>query len=562
MGNIGTKLTSFFHSNNYKIPLFQRDYSWDKDQIEEFWEDAWNTYEEHVQNYFFGPVVLIDENNGDSLKIVDGQQRVTTLTIFMILIRDILKFRGNHGLSTKIEMFFQETSLSQSTSPPKLKLNQNNNHYFEENIFPYDEPNNKISLLKPSLKTNTLLLGAYKQLFEKISEKTIFQDNQTLVEFVDDILKSFEVMVITVDNDRQAYRIFATLNQRGKNLADSDLIKNYLLEMSDQTNVTPHNDRWMNISQELKHSKLDEFLRHSWMANYGFVKKQKLYENITRKIGNNTQVSSFLKLLDEECTVFKELMYPTEAFWGNPRNVIYIKDLFEKFKNDSAQSLFLAAYRKWGNNNDFKALARICMDLHFRCKTVGPKTASDMVTTFVKAAEIIRDGIQRDPQNPQSIEDATLDDVKGVLKKLDINNPDFEMRILNSPYSGTVAKYLLREINAHVHTTRPITTMTSEGTLEHILPQTMNDDWKKTWSNVDHDKYYERIGNLALVHGVSNSEMGNKNFNEKKVLYAQQRDVKITHDLSLEPKWDIDAIENRSQNFAGDVSSIWLSLID
>ena len=86
MAEFGTDLNAFFRTDNYKIPLFQRDYSWDKDQIAEFWEDAWNTYEEQVRNYFFGPVVLIDENNGGPLKIVDGQQRVTTLTIFIYML--------------------------------------------------------------------------------------------------------------------------------------------------------------------------------------------------------------------------------------------------------------------------------------------------------------------------------------------------------------------------------------------------------------------------------------------------------------------------------------------
>ena len=560
MADIGTNLQTFFSEGNYKIPLFQRDYSWEKDQIEEFWEDAWNTHDESVNSYFFGPIVLIDKRNGDPLKIVDGQQRITTLNIFLILIRDILKFRGNDELATRLEFNFEQFDHTLTSDTPKLELNQTNNAYFLENIFRYDDPEIKNSLSNPSIPSNSLLLKVYKQLFEKIKNKVIFQDDVNLAKFAMSILASFEVMVIRVDSDRKAYRIFATLNQRGKSLADSDLIKNYLLETGDPSNAHPNDDRWRSISQELKNTKLDEFLRHSWMAKYGYVAKQKLYEHITRKISNNADVSSFLKLLDEECAVFKELRFPTVGFWGIDRNVSYIKDLFQTFKNDSSQSLFLAAHRKWGNTNDFKELARISMDLHFRCKTIGPKTASDMVVNFVKAAEIIRNGIQRVPDG--ELEDATLDDVKKILKKLDVSNGDFEMRILNGNYGGTVAKYLLREINTHKLTTRPITTLTNEATLEHILVQTMSDDWKKTWSAPEHDKYFQRIGNLTLVHGVSNSEMGNKNFEEKKLVYARQRDIKITNDLASEPKWDADAIEKRSLNFSGDVSSIWISLIE
>ena len=425
MAEFGTNLLAFFAAGKYKIPLFQRDYSWDKDQILEFWEDAWNTYEEKVDNYFFGPIVLIDENKSETLKIVDGQQRITTLNVFLILIRDILKFNGNHELATKIEFNFKQYEISRSTSPPKLVLNQNNNHFFEENIFPYGDPETKSKITNPASPTNILLLKAYKKLFEKIKEQSILQTDNTLAQFAEKILKSFEVMIIKVDSERKAYRIFATLNQRGKNLADSDLIKNYLLEMSDDVNVIAHNDRWMAISQELDGKKFDEFLRHSWMATYGFVSRQKLYENITKKIGNNADVSSFLKLLDEECAVYKQLRSPTTAFWGNIENVNYINDLFVKFKNDSAQSLFLAAHRKWRNSSDFKQLPRICMDLHFRCKTIGSKGAPDMVNAFVTSAQIIRN------------KGGKLEDVKAELKKLEISNVDFQTRIQNkNDFSG------------------------------------------------------------------------------------------------------------------------------
>ena len=144
MAEIGTNLQTFFSEGNYKIPVFQRDYSWEKDQIEEFWEDAWNTYDEKVNSYFFGPIVLIDKRNGDPLKIVDGQQRTTTLNIFLILIRDILKFKGNDELATRLEFSFKQFDHSLTSDTPKLELNQTNNLFFLENIFKYGDPETKV----------------------------------------------------------------------------------------------------------------------------------------------------------------------------------------------------------------------------------------------------------------------------------------------------------------------------------------------------------------------------------------------------------------------------------
>ena len=99
-------------------------------------------------------------------------------------------------------------------------------------------------------------------------------------------------------------------------------------------------------------------------------------------------------------------------------------------------------------------------------------------------------------------------------------------------------------------------------TLEHILPQTMNDDWKKIFSDDEHKQFVHRIGNLTLLHGISNSKLQNKNFDEKKELYKSAEDIKITSELSGTAKWTSETIETRSELFAGDAEQIWISLVD
>mgnify|MGYP003990649227 FL=1 len=144
----GTKIGTFFSGKQYEIPQFQRDYSWKKDQIQEFWEDAWDVHIDHVEDYFFGPMVLIKTSTHEPLKIVDGQQRTITLTILMILIRDICRSLGNEPDATRIEAFLQFSKISSTESQPTLRLNQNNNNYFVENIFPYADPEEKVNYLK------------------------------------------------------------------------------------------------------------------------------------------------------------------------------------------------------------------------------------------------------------------------------------------------------------------------------------------------------------------------------------------------------------------------------
>ena len=111
-------------------------------------------------------MVLIKTSTHEPLKIVDGQQRTITLTILMILIRDICRSLGNEPDATRIEAFLQFSKISSTESQPTLRLNQNNNNYFVENIFPYADPEEKVNYLKPPLKTNEHILDAYKILYK------------------------------------------------------------------------------------------------------------------------------------------------------------------------------------------------------------------------------------------------------------------------------------------------------------------------------------------------------------------------------------------------------------
>lgn len=544
----GTKLIIFFSGKHYEIPQFQRDYSWTKDQITEFWEDAKNVYDENVEDYFFGPMVLIKKNTDEPLRIVDGQQRTITLTILMILIRDICRSEGNEKDAMKIESLLQFEEIGSTEVQPALILNQSNNTYFLESIFPYDSPTNKIKIGNPVVKTNEKILDAYKKLYEFIKIKFKIQESQEIAKFLQSILKRFEVMEIVVDNEQYAYRIFATLNQRGLDLSIADLVKNYLLEIGGQRNMNSNHTRWKEIVNKLESAKLDVFLRHHWMAHHGYVSTQKLYDKITKNIKTSNDVLHFLQKLDGDCILYQHLKYPSPDFWGKEDTVHDVKALFQDLKNDSAQPLFLMADKKW-DRKDVQKLPKICLNIHFRAKTLGTRSASDMVHKFVESAIIVQNG-------------GDLEKVKEVLKELDISNEQFKSQVYLQDFSGSIAKHLLSKIEDKKFVLNPSKHTNTETTLEHILPQTMSDDWKKVFSNEDQEKYLNRIGNLTLIHLIPNSEMQNKSFEEKKRIYKTQKDIEITKTLSEEPKWDVEAIEKRSKDFAGDAVDIWTSLID
>ena len=117
----------FLEPNTLRIPKFQRDYSWTKDQIIQFFEDAEKVLDEDIKNYFFGSIVLIEDGT-DILEIVDGQQRIATVLVLLILIRDILREEGSDkGIESAddIQRYIYSKKFA-SMKESKLILNKNN----------------------------------------------------------------------------------------------------------------------------------------------------------------------------------------------------------------------------------------------------------------------------------------------------------------------------------------------------------------------------------------------------------------------------------------------------
>jgi len=544
----GTKLASFFKHGRYVIPRFQRDYSWKKDQIQEFCDDVFDAYDQNISDYFFGPMVLVEKGPGEPLQIVDGQQRVVTVSVLAALIRDIVKENNDDSTATQIEEFLYQRKIASSKKYNTLQLNDKNNPFYEAFILPYESPLKKIGNKKPSTVSDLKIYDAYKILYDKISQKISLKDSKELGNFLQKVLDVFSVMQIIVDSEQQAYRIFATLNQRGLDLSIADLVKNYILEKSDPKEVQKNYDRWTKIAQILDNKSLDVFLKHFWMAHYGYITTQKLYGDITKKITVDSDVDSFLNDLSTDVEVYAELREPSKAFWKYDETVTNLSELYDNLKNDSTQPLFIMAVKNSMDLKDIQELSKICLNIHFRGKTIGNRTASDMVRTMVNAAELIRN------------KNVGLKEIKDELKKIALPDQEFINLIKESEFGGPIAKYILGKIENHRVSLHPVKTLTTAATLEHILPQKLTSDWEKNFSKEEHPKFLKRIGNLTILHSIPNRELQNKNFDEKKIKYGTETDCSITSDLAKIPIWDKNEVEKRSVAFSEDAIKIWPSI--
>ena len=221
--------------NQFKVPLYQRDYSW----TETNWNDLWLDVETNRSNdtkHYMGSIVLVSRDK-KQYDIIDGQQRLTTLTILILAVVDVLKDLVNKEIDIennqkRIELlitdFVGKKTLKSLNYENKIELNESNNPFFSTYLTQFRKPVN----LKSETKSNKLLLKCFIYYKSLILEDVYKEQNVgNLVSFVEYISDSLLFIQITATDDLNAYLIFETLNDRGLALSVTDLLKNYLFSI-------------------------------------------------------------------------------------------------------------------------------------------------------------------------------------------------------------------------------------------------------------------------------------------------------------------------------------------
>lgn len=548
----------------YKIPPYQRDYSWKKSQIDDFWNDAESFFDSGDDSYFFGPVVFVEEPKKNFISIVDGQQRLTTLQLLICVIRDILHSNKEFGKSTKCDGYL-ETRVEED---PALQLNNNNNPYFTKFALKVDTPENKLKNHKTKNHSETRLYENYNRIYKKIKERflknqDIEKQNSNVYNFLTKILKGFRVFEITLDSPEKAFRLFATLNHRGLSLTTSDLIKNLIFMNSNESQHSSFHATWESIKNNLDDKNgFDRFLRHSFIAKYKYVTTQSLYTEVVGRADSPEKVKEYLDNLLTDSQIYSEVVSTKR----DDTTGFYLESLFKDLSNDSAQSVILNAYKFWNDKNpkDVDKIIKICLDVFFRGKTIGGKAAGTVGKQFAKAARLIATN-------------ANFDDVIEELKIIDIPNTEFKSIIQTGTFKNRNPKHLLKTLE-RFYISAPNTESKgtiSTVTLEHILPQkieyekngvTIKTDWlnkesKSYVSKEDHENIVDRIGNLTLLHKLTNSELQNLSFEDKKKKYANET-LDITKELSDTDFWNTTKILERCETISNLAIEYWPTILN
>jgi uncharacterized protein with ParB-like and HNH nuclease domain len=534
----------------YEIPKFQRDYTWEAEHWDDLWQDIKALLANEDNEHYMGYLVLQTSNNKE-FQIIDGQQRLTTMSLLILSTLKYLKDlvdsgieaennlkRKNSLLNSYIEYVDPVTLISNN----KLKLNRNSDDYYKQHLV----------LLKelPLRNTNASekhVRECFNWYYDRIKKE--FNTGESLAAFIDNIVDKLFFTVIEVTDQLNAFKVFETLNARGVQLSSADLLKNYLFFVVDETK--PHiseieelENIWSKIVGKLGEQKFEDYLRYYWNSIHKSVGKKNLFKTIKGNIKSKEQVFELIRNLNDTADIYLAIQNPEDEFWRDKPEIRKSLKELKLFQIRQINSLFLSALRNLEVEN-FKKLAKICSVISFRYNIIGglnPNAQEDVYNTV--ALKILSN---------KRFEVADFQTI--YVSDLNFENDFSTKEFKNTTRNHKIVKYILSKIEVCQHRNE-IDPESDLFTIEHILPENADDTWGNfTFEEINRSVY--RIGNLTLLEKKLNREADQKAYVEKIVLFAQSNS-ELTKTLPDNfNTWNEDKLGARQRELAKHAKAIW-----
>ncbi|MDD3140371.1 MAG: DUF262 domain-containing HNH endonuclease family protein [Lachnospiraceae bacterium] len=568
------------------IPKYQRNYDWGKYQCKALFEDLKrytnNLYKDGNSKYMFGQIVAYNSDN-NKLYILDGQQRLTTATIMIAAIRNILKNIDKHsyGDETLQEKILQMKLVLLKEDKPLLNVYKSNETIFNIII------NNPIELDNYIIenKSQQNMVSNYKFFYEEFCKLININKNEfgcyndadyisnkdkykTLIKYYDDFV-DFKVCSIYSAHLREAYEMFEAINNRGITLTPLDLLKNHIYSKCYIDDDTLDRDKfeienkWKIITDKLSElkggiDKADKYLRYFVNATLEFVRGDDMYEVLIRSIKDNNDSLSFIERFTKALEFFKLSFvstYITEEISGETKRILRG---FAENNFDSYNPMALSVYLK--NKNEKKLNKRMLGLLkaydHFYVLNVIPK-----IYKTSKIEELTSKLAVSYFKNEKKLDDI----IKEIYSVDDQDSEVIKAQLSQMIWSTNPAKYVLSELYNRINGSNVVDFNVIH--VEHIMPKS-NSQLEKYWPNISkeiHDKCIWKIGNLLLLNGKTNTKIQNKSFSFKKEWYlkdSNENPIKRYSDVNdsyfiQKDEWNEITIINRTDFIVSKIIELW-----
>ena len=547
------------NGKSYNVPPYQRDYSWKTEHWEDLWEDILSVAVDRDDHYM-GAVVL-ETAERKHYRIIDGQQRMATLSILILscvdflyqLASDEIDARDNRERASELERSYLGAKDPASLRiTPKLQLNANDNDFFQLNIAQRKSPQGGVRGLRDSEK---LLWDCFQFFRRKVRDKFELERNGAdVARFINEVVTERLVFIsVRVQDQLSAYTVFETLNARGLELTETDLLKNYLLSLAERlsrSQMDPVLRQWARITTRVGIASFPEFLRHHLNSQRDYIRQKQLFKTIKREVVTLPQVFDLLDKLEADAAWYEALNDFANDFWLDYPGAKEHVRVLNLFNVSQFTPFVLAAKDCFDNANSLVEVLRYCAVLSVRFNGVGKRSTHILEEVYNRAALKLRSGQVRG-----------LADLKDILSQIYIPDEEFVadfsmLRMKARGVSGKRLRYLLARVEKQ-KSCIDISDEAMQATIEHILPENPAVSGWEHFSDDAHDRASERVGNYTLLERKLNSSYAaNASFPTKREVYKKSS-YAVTKELCDYQDWTEESIQQRQLSLAKIAKSIW-----
>jgi hypothetical protein len=387
--------------------------------------------------------------------------------------------------------------------------------------------------------------------YDKIKKK--FKTGFELASFIDGIVDKLFFTVIKVSDQLNAFKVFETLNARGVQLSSSDLLKNYLFSIVDETK--PHENEieeleklWSNVIGKLGVLKFEDYLRFFWNSSHKTVGKKNLFKTIKNEIKTKEQTFTLLRDLIDTVDLYIALSEPNDDFWNEFKEVKESLTELKMFQIKQTNSLLISAFKNL-DKSEFLKLLKATVIISFRYNIIGGLNPNEQEEVYNSLA------LKINREKTFSTKD---------LEKIYVNDDNFVSDFSTKQFKNTtrnhrIVKYIYSKIEFYKHQNE-ISWDSDLYTIEHILPESADENWGG-FSDEEINRSVYRLGNLTLLEKKINRAAGTLPFNEK-ITFFNQSNCKLTQVISEHyESWNEDKISARQKQLAKEAKSIWRLVI-
>lgn len=538
---------------NFVIPVYQRNYDWKKEQCKQLFDDCINVVKNNYKTHFFGTIVSIYNDGGRNREylIIDGQQRITTVSLMLLAIYNILKvdrLKTDNIIKEKIMNQYLINQYINDDRKLKLKPIKDDRAAFEK-LF----NDNEKYINESNITTN------YKYFYNRILDGEVS---------IDDLYSAIERLMIVeielINGEDDPQLIFESLNSTGLDLSDADKVRNFILMgQSSRKQEELYNKYWHKVEKNTLF-KVTEFIRDYMTVKEGKISNiSKTYINFKRYINeNNVDIEICLsdmlvfsqyynKILTNNIGL-KKADEKLKRINGLEVTVLYpfllevLDDYFNKVINDSQITEILEILESYIFRRTMCGVATNALNKVFMNLGKEIKKHNDYMEKYVDILKYIlinKKSTQRMPNDEELKKNFYMEDVYNWKSK---NKVYLLERLENYDNHEKVDIQRLLESN--------------ELTIEHIMPQTLNKSWRKMLGdNYEeiYNKYLNTIGNLTLTG--YNSFMSNKSFHEKRDMENGFKDsrLKLNKYIASIDNWTEKEILNRIEMLYNIALNVW-----